>query len=134
MARVTANEVRAIMGEPVATSVDAQIAIATTLVDDNLVGQGLSDAALKNIELFLSAHFTLLTIENGPLAKKMIGEASEGYHNVYKGGLLSTRFGQQAVMIDTSGILAALSDRSENPGRKTATFEVVGTTPTTTSW
>jgi len=122
------------MGEPVSTSVDAQIAIATTLVDDNLVGQGLSEAALKNIELFLSAHFTLLTVENGPLAKKMIGEASEGYHNVYKGGLLSTRFGQQAVMIDTSGVLAELSDRSENPGRKTATLEVVGTTPTTTSW
>lgn len=132
MARVAAEEVRVIIGEPVSTPVDAQISIATTLVDDNLVGQGLSDPALKSIELFLAAHFVLLTLENGPLAKKMVGAANEGYHNVYKGGLLSTRFGQQAVLIDTSGILAELSDRSENPARKTALFEVVGTTVTDT--
>lgn len=108
--------------------------IATTLVDENVVpsapltGTGtISNATLKFIELMLAAHFTLLTVENGPLAKKMVGDASEGYHHVYKGGFLSTRFGQQAVAMDPTGILAQLSDKSENPGRKSALFTVVGT-------
>ena len=127
-ARVTATEVRTITGEPVSTAVDLPMLIATTLVDDNLASSGQSVAALKNIELMLAAHFTLLTVENGPLAKKTIGgDTSEGYHQVYKGGLLSTRFGQQAVAMDTSGVLAELSDRAENPSRKTALFSVVGT-------
>lgn len=133
MARVTATEVRAIMGEPDSAIVDPHISVATVLVDDTLLDQGLSDPTLKNIELYLSAHFALLTLENGPLAKKMVGEANEGYHNVYKGGLASTRFGQQALLLDSTGLLAELSDRAENPQRKTAQFEVVGTPPTS-SW
>jgi hypothetical protein len=101
--------------------------LATTLVDEQLMSLGASAATLKNIELLLAGHFVLVTVENGPLAKKSIDVASEGYHDVYKAGFLSTRFGQQAVALDMSGTLAEMSSRAEKPNVRKAEFFVVGT-------
>ncbi len=128
MARVTSTVVQGILGEPLTTNVDFAISVATLLVDENLVGVGLSDAALVNIEGYLAAHFQLLTMENGPLARKTIGETSEYYHDVYKAGFGSTRFGQAAMMLDTSGTLSQLAALAEKP-MKQALFTVVGTAP-----
>lgn len=101
------------------------------MVDENLVGKGLSEVTLTHIELYLAAHFALLSLENGPLAKKMVGEANEGYHNVYGKGLLATRFGQQAILFDTTGTLSEIANRAQNTNRRTALFEVVGNNPAT---
>lgn len=133
-ARVTPTEVRTLTGEPVSTAMDLPILLATTLVDEQLMGQGMSDATLKNLELLLAGHFALITVENGPLAKKAIDVATEGYHNVYKAGFLSTRFGQQAVVLDTTGKLAEMSDRAQNPNKRNAEFFVVTPNSTSTSW
>lgn len=134
MARVLAAAVQALIAGADSVGYDAAIAVATTLVDDNLLGKGLSTAALTNIELYLAGHFALLSTENGPLAKKAIESAQEGYHNVYKGGFLSTRFGQTACVMDTTGTLSEMSDRAENPQRRSAEFFVVTSTRTPTTW
>lgn len=126
MSRTTSNDVTSLLGENPSLDVTIPMRLAMNLVDANLVGVGLTDTQLTDIELFLAAHFTLLTIENGPLASKKQGVASqEQYHNVYKAGLASTRFGQSAITIDTTGILAQLSAKADKP-TLTAQFEVVG--------
>lgn len=131
MALVTDLEVIAITGEGLSTDCELQISVADTIVTENLSGQGLTPATLKNIELYLAAHFVLLTVENGPLAKKALGEGVEGYHNVYGPGLMSTRFGQMAILLDTTGILAGQAQAAAKP-KLTALFTVVGTPPMST--
>src|SRR3972149_6681693 len=125
MSRVTEDQVRGVTGEP--TTVDAAQAIetATLLVDEELATAGLSDARLTQIELYLAAHFLAITAREGPLAGETLGEASERDHNIYAAGLRSTRFGQQAVLLDTSGVLAAIAAKSENLNRKDALFRVI---------
>src|SRR3972149_1678004 len=127
MARVAQSEVRDIAGLPneAVLAIAAAIPVSATLVDENLVGQGISEATLKSIELFLSAHFATLAWANGPLASVKIGEAAERYHDIYKGGFSSTRFGQQALLLDKSGKLAAMSASATNPMRQ-AEFTVIG--------
>lgn len=126
VARVTESEVRLLTQEPATTDVSLAIMFANTVVDEELSAGGASAATLKNIELLLAAHFVLIQQENGPLAKKMVGEANEGYHDVYKAGFLSTRFGQQAVALDTTNRLSELTSQAENSNRRTALFNVIG--------
>jgi len=125
MPRVSEDQVRGVTNEP--STVDASQAIdaATLFVDEELVGKGPSDARLVQIELYLAAHFLAITTREGPLAAETMGDASERYHNIYTAGLRSTRFGQQAVLLDTSGTLAAIASKSENLDKKDAEFTVI---------
>jgi hypothetical protein len=107
----------------------AAIPVAATLVTENLAGEGLSEATLRSIELYLAAHFTTLAWEKGPLAAVQIGEATERYHDIYKAGFSSTRFGQQALLLDTTGILSDMSANAASPMRR-AEFTVIGTPDT----
>lgn len=133
MSLVTAAEVLAIMGEEDTVSCDAQIAVADLIVTEQLTGKGLSDALMTTVELYLAAHLTLLSLENGPLAKKMVNTSSEGYHDIYGPGLQSTRFGQTACMLDTSGTLSQMTASVVKPAM-TAMFSVVGTQNTDPLW
>lgn len=128
MARVAATEVKAIAGLPeeAGTAITAAISVAATLVNENITT--LSEATLRSIELFLAAHFATLSWEKGPLASVRIGEAQERYHDIYKGGLAATRFGQQAILLDTTGKLGEMSKSADSPMRR-AEFSVVGTVP-----
>lgn len=126
MARVSQAEVRDIAGLPEQASpaITVAIPVSATLVNENLVGQGASEATLRNIELFLSAHFATLAWEKGPLASVKIGEAAERYHDIYEAGFSSTRFGQQALLLDQSGKLAEMSANASAPVRR-AEFRVI---------
>lgn len=126
MARVTQEEVQSFAGYLVSDDASQAIAVATLMVDDNLADQGMSSGALKQVELFLACHFMEVSKEKGPLATKTISLATERYHNIYASGLRSTRFGSQAILLDSSGILALLTDKAENPNRRKALFTVVG--------
>jgi hypothetical protein len=108
------------------SAIDAAIAVATVMVDEILVGEGLSANTLKNSELYLASHFATLSAEKGPLAAVSVGEATERYHDIYKEGLNATRFGQQAMVIDPTGKLSAASARATKPMLQ-ALFTVVGT-------
>lgn len=128
MALVTAAEVAAITGIDAASAVmTPAITVADLMVTEDLAGSTLTSDRKKQIELYLAAHFATLSNDAGPLAGETLGEAKETYHNIYASGLRATRFGQQAILLDTTGALAALADSVENPGKKKALMTVVGT-------
>jgi hypothetical protein len=113
-ARVTAEEVKQVVRTDIIddTVLTNMIDTANLLVDEELVGEAdHSDARLKKIELYLSAHYVALTEEGGGVTRSKLGDADESYANVYDAGLQSTRFGQNAASLDTSGILAALTPK-----------------------
>lgn len=104
MARVTDSEVRGLI--KTSFDVDPFIATAGLLVDESLVGQGMSEERLKTIELWLSAHFVAVTEERGALMRSKKGDSDEDYEIKVGTGLNMTRFGQQAIALDSSGVLA----------------------------
>lgn len=116
MALVTPAQVAAIVNPNInisTTDLSSYIATADLIVNEELSNRGLSTARLTQIELYLAAHFATVTLERGGLARQRIGQG--GPEDTYKTiqatseGFLSTRFGQQAVALDTSGRLGALS-------------------------
>jgi len=110
-ARVSAIEVRELIPTSVvdATIVGSFIDTAHVYVDSNLLDAGHSEAMLTKLELYLAAHFLALTEERGGLKGEKVGDASEFLSDIYDFGLKSTRFGQVALTLDTSGTLAAIS-------------------------
>jgi len=88
------------------------------------VGQGMSEARLKLIELWLSAHFVAIAEERGALTKSEKGDSNEEYEIIVGTGLNMTRFGQQAIALDTSGLLAEQASTM-----KTAQFRVIQDNP-----
>jgi hypothetical protein len=128
MALVAAAEVAAITGIDATSPVmDPAIAAADLIITEEFVSSGLSDVRKTQIELYLAAHFAVVSDGDGPLAQNKIGDAQEGYHNIYSAGLKSTQFGQQALIFDTTGILAEMSSNVESPAKKSALFTVIGT-------
>lgn len=99
---------------------------AHLIVTEDLSSSGMSDARLKLVETYLAAHLAVISIEKGGITRRKIGE-SEDYYQLWTNtavGLMSTRFGQQAAMYDTSGKLAAAAN-----GKQKAQFTVVGNNP-----
>lgn len=96
---------------------------AHLMVDEELSTSGHSEARLKEIEKYLAAHFAVITLERGGMLKQKIGDAEEmyqspGFNTV---GLVTTRFGQQVVILDTTGHMAAIAQKPVK-----AIFRVVG--------
>ncbi len=118
MPRVTSSEVKALI--TTSFDVDPLIATANLIVDEVLVGQGMTDARLKTIELWLSAHFVAVAEERGALMSSNKGSSEETYKIEVGEGLRMTRFGQQALALDTTGILA-----EKTTSMNTAQFRVV---------
>ncbi len=118
MARVTDSEVKAIVD----TERDTLpfIDTATLIVDEDIPSGILTDERLKQVELYLTAHFVTLVEERGNLRKTRIGDSSEEYDNKVGVGLLGTRYGQQAIALDTTGTLRGMSTSQQS-----ALFEVV---------
>jgi hypothetical protein len=125
MARVTESQVRSVAGEPSSVDASSAISVANLIVDEELYDTTLSNDRLTMIELYLSAHFLVLTTREGPMAAQALGDATERYHNIYQAGLMSTRFGQQAVLLDSTGTLAAIAAKAADPSRKDAQFTVI---------
>lgn len=130
MARITATELKQIYTTSISDgALQPFIDAANLLVNEELSASGLSDDRKKIIELYLAAHFTTITLEKGGLLRKKIGDAEEEYQafnsrNIQVLGLTATRFGQQALLLDTSGKLGALSAKPVK-----AQFKVVSTVP-----
>lgn len=112
MLRVSPQELKTYLGQSPNDDTDVTIFLdmASSLVDEELVGKGLSDNRLKYIELNLAAHYGILTIERGGLTRQKVGESEEGYRQDFtsKPNLSMTRFGQQALALDTSGVLSKM--------------------------
>ena len=118
MARVTQAEVEVLLPTDI-TDISAYITAANLLVTDLLDGKGLTDARLKEIERWLSAHFLAMREEGGGIEKHKIGDTEAEWATLGK-SLEMTRFGAQAIVLDTTGILSKL-------GGKVARFTTVTT-------
>jgi hypothetical protein len=120
--RVAISEVRTLLdGVADNSNVDLYIEQANLLVNEELAGTGLTDARLRLIELNLAAHFGVVAIERGGFTYQQSMSSQEGYAtDRSQVKLSSTRFGQQALVLDSSGKLATL----DSP-RGTAEFRVM---------
>ena len=88
------------------------IVTAELIVSEDLAGQGYSAARIDQITLYLAAHFVALTEERGNLTKHQKGDALEEYAMELGSGFASTRYGQQALNLDTSGILKTQTSKA----------------------
>lgn len=85
------------------------IADAGLIVSENLSGKGLSAGRLDLIHKYLAAHFVTLVEERGGLSRFKMGDASEEYA-IQKGmGFAQTRYGQNALDLDTTGTLKGIT-------------------------
>lgn len=101
---------------------DLSIAQAEVFGDDLL--STLSTNLLKLVKTYLAAHFYTLSAEKGALASTELGEAKDRFHNVYSKGFGTTRFGMQAIAMDTTGTLARASTKVDAAAQQ-AEFRVV---------
>ena len=117
MARTTAEDVRQVIEVDTESTPDLTpfILVANELVTEHCVGAGLTDARLKLIETWLAAHFYEARMELA--TSESVGGASKSYQRPSELFLHQTKHGQTALMLDTSGNLAALST-SRKHGRK----------------
>ena len=119
MARVTDAEVHGIMSDlDVSFDTTPFIVTAELVVTEELEDKGLSADRLKQIVLWLAAHYVTIDVEKGGLRAEVIGEARETFAVKSGVGIQSTRYGQQAVALDTTGRLASKD-------KPTARFTVV---------
>lgn len=107
---ITEAQVRATIEVSKDYDITVFMVTAKLIRDEDLAGQGLSTARLDQIEIFLAAHFTAIANERGGLKSTETLNAKDEYFGDYGRGLNSTRYGQQAQILDTSGILAAQAE------------------------
>lgn len=81
---------------------------ANAYVDQYLLDLSLSSTMLTQIELYLAAHFAALVEEKGGLVQESMGASAGSVSDHYSAGLGATRFGQQAMILDSTGTLAGL--------------------------
>lgn len=121
MGRVTATEVRQII-DLVDTIDDTQVDVfinqANLFVTSTFSGDTTtSDDTLKEIERNIAAHF--LCALDPQVKEKAVNKARDSYTGQFKMRLESTSYGQNAMLLDTTGNLAAAS------GRKRASLETM---------
>ena len=106
--RVTPTEVIAIMDtELEASDVQPFVDMANALVNEHLVGEGVSESLLGQIEKQLGAHYTAAFKDRMPESQKL-GDASIKFIGKFDMGLDLTPYGQMAKSMDPTGILADL--------------------------
>lgn len=109
-------------------SVTPFIEVASNLVDDLLTDTppGYSATKLELIERWLSAHF--YHIRDKAVASEQAGSVNQSFQFRLGLNLAVTMYGQQAMMIDTAGLLAAASKRAELGLNPTVGVVHLGTT------
>lgn len=116
--RVTPEEVKEIFTTDRESEIVPFIRTANVVVNHFLVGKkGLAEPLLKEIELYLAAHF--LSLDDRQENFVWIGEARARFGGQFGFGLDFTSHGQQAKILDSSGTLASL-------GKMAASFTVIG--------
>jgi hypothetical protein len=114
---VVAGDIKAII-ECGSRDVGPMLNDANVLVTEILGSSGLSQGRLDVITKYLAAHFVCLVEENGGITGEKVGSSENRYIGVpttYKSvtrGLNITRYGQQALAFDTTGLLAAATANS----------------------
>ena len=110
MARVIYSDVTSIIDTDLCREdVETMIDVASVMVADRLSSSGLSENILKEIERYLTAH--LIQIREPEVSSVRIGPMATTYNSSDTSGkgFSSTRYGQMAIMLDTSGTLSEAS-------------------------
>lgn len=117
--RVTADEVREIFETNLPEGdLNAAINLAHQLVVAlDLSGAGVTEATLVQIELLLGAHFACLK-DPRPMREKVGQDFDVTYQGKTAMGLNSTFYGQNAITLDFSGILADHASGLKRAGLK----------------
>lgn len=110
-------------------AIGVHIGTAQMIVTDELGSSGLSQTRLDKIQTYLAAHYTYLADSSGGgsaggLKSEKMGESEDTYFSPKEMGgfgLSASSFGQQAMVLDTSGALASLATGTKAP----AQFRVV---------
>lgn len=102
--RSNPEEVKHLIGDDDADII-VQIVLASQMVDSMLSGSSLGDPILKQIEMYLAAH--IYSYGTPEVVRESYGDASFQYATSSgKGeGLCSTKWGQMASALDTTGTL-----------------------------
>lgn len=122
MARATDADVRALVEIDDDVLTLPFITSASAVMSEYLSDTEMSETMLTQIEIFLAAHFAVLAAEKGGLRQESVGGIIESYQagaTLFQ-GFSSTRFGQTAMALDTSGALTRMSKGSAG----NATFQV----------
>jgi hypothetical protein len=115
--RATEAEVRDLLDVPATEVVTPYLADANIIVTEELGTSSLTADRLKLIEKFLAAHFYILAKEGGGITHERVGESEQRYAAAgLREGFSSTRWGQQATVLDTTGALRRLSAREGYAG------------------
>ena len=90
------------------------VSVSNLLVVEELSAVGHSPERLNAIAQFLAAHFAAIALHNSGMVKKSIGQTSEQYSSPdgKAAGFAITHWGKQAMALDTSGTLSAISTQS----------------------
>lgn len=119
-ARVENQDVLDIMDLDPDSDLEPFINVAHILVEKKLIGKGMDEDLLTEIERWLSAHFA--SIKSPRIMDESIGDASQKKEGIVflgqKKGLDTTPYGQQVLVLDTSGTLAQM-------GKNPAMIEVI---------
>jgi hypothetical protein len=100
------------------------ITAANQLVTELLTSKGHSADRLEMIERYLSAHF--YTLRDPRPVVETAGPVSQTNQSKVDLYLCTSHYGQTAILLDTSGTLAAVNDEAKGGGKKTATVYWVG--------
>lgn len=119
---VTSTDLEALV--PGLNETQSQIFIdsAHAIVDGKITNAGYAPRTVYLIELYLAAHFASQSIDSGGVIAVTVGQSEERYSDPSNMlGIAKTRFGQQALSLDTLGIL---TDLAASPVK--AIFKVYG--------
>lgn len=134
MPRTTAAAVREIKAvDASVASLDPFITAANLLVTRACGSvEGMTEEMLTEIERWLAAHFA--SILDPQVASEAAGPVSASYQYSLGKNLGSTMYGAQALALDWSGNLAAISKRAETGKPQRVSVLFVGTVPDTVQY
>lgn len=115
MARTTPELVAAIIEVDASVDLDPFIAAASAMVDDvaEKAKPALTDERLELVETWLAAHFYCM--RDPRTTSERAGPVAAQYESMVGLNLAVSRYGQQAMVLDRSGILRALSSGKRQP-------------------
>ena len=107
--RVTDAEVKEIIDWDSTISLTPFIEIANSLVTELCTDSGHDAQRLKNIERWLAAHF--YHIDDQHISREKAASVGVEYQFKIDLAINQTKYGQQAIVLDTAGNLAQLNKR-----------------------
>lgn len=112
------SDVRSLVSMDTNSSTAIYLQASVLVITEDLAGKGLSDSRLTLIAKYVAAHYAVVSEELGGLTSQATNNTKDTYQSVKGGpGYNATRFGQQAIQLDTSGTLAALSNISKGKAK-----------------